>query len=296
MSLSNGEAGRGRVLMGIGSAGPQETTVAEMEARRSPMHFEEMEARFWERVRAKAGEKAKDILSKAMAEAEEIKARAHEEGYREGVARQAEEYAAHVDELSQAVSETMAAVREERKSLWRGYREDFVSLLRLAVEKTIGSELSERRLDVASNLLDEALDLIDSRSTLTVTVHPDMEELLGQLLEQARTSGMGLDRVRLRSNPAVQPGGVVLESADGMVDNSIESRWAEVETIFSRLSVDEDDEAPPAEPADNGAPQQTAGEEGSSDTAQAEAAPAEAAPANAAPANAAPDNPPQQNE
>ena len=57
MSLSDEEATgvlTGRVILGAGLAGPGETTVAELEAHRSPEELEKVELRFWERLRAKA--------------------------------------------------------------------------------------------------------------------------------------------------------------------------------------------------------------------------------------------------
>ncbi len=261
MSSSEGgqrPPGSARVFVGLDASGPHETTVAEIEARRSPLHFEEVEARFWERVREKAGAKAKEILAQAMAEAEEIKARAKEEGYQEGMAQSAADYEAHVGELTAAVSETLASVQAERQSLWAGYREDFAKLLKIAVERTIGSELEARRWELAKSLLDEALDLIDARTNLTVRVQPDAAGLFEELLRRALEGGARLDRWRIKPDPSVAMGGVILESADGMVDNSVGSRWAEVETIFSGLSVGADPDEQPPRAAPEPAPEQPA--------------------------------------
>ena len=49
MSLSDGNAAgvlTGRVILGPGGGGEAETTVSELESRRSPLHFEEVEAQF----------------------------------------------------------------------------------------------------------------------------------------------------------------------------------------------------------------------------------------------------------
>ena len=74
MSLSENNmvgAFTGRVILGPGTDGGEtETTVSELESRRSPMHFEEVEAQFWERVRAKAAAMATDLIAAAQKEAE----------------------------------------------------------------------------------------------------------------------------------------------------------------------------------------------------------------------------------
>ncbi len=242
MSLSNqtGDipAPTGRVVLGIGSAGPQETTVAEIEARRSPMHFERMEAEFWERVRGKAQDKAREIIAQAMAEAERLKASARDEGLAEGARQARDQFEAHLDEMGKAFAETLAAIQKDRKTLWASYRQDFVTLLRLAVEKTLGILLEERRRDVLGSLLDEALDIIDSRTELAVTVNPDDVPMIEELLSRAAATRQGLDRWRVKGDPSLAPGGVRLESRDGMADNTVDSRFAEVERIMGRLRVD----------------------------------------------------------
>ncbi|MFZ5810955.1 MAG: FliH/SctL family protein [Thermodesulfobacteriota bacterium] len=228
----------GRVVMGVGSAGPQETTVAEIEARRSPMHFERIEAEFWERVRAKAQDKAREIISQAMAEAERLKATARDEGLAEGAEQARSQFETHLDEMGKAFAEILEVIQKDRKTLWASYRQDFVTLLRLAVEKTLGILLEERRRDILESLLDEALDIIDSRTDLAVTVHPDDAPMIEELLSRAAASRQGLDRWRVKGDPSLTPGGVRLESRDGMADNTVDSRFAEVEQIMGRLRVD----------------------------------------------------------
>lgn len=228
----------GRVIMGIGAAGPQESTVAEIEARRSPMHFEQVEAEFWARVRGRAKDKAREILEKAMGEGEAIKARAHAEGYDQGMRAAGEEFESQISAMSQAMSETLAAIQAERKSLWACYRTDLATLVRLAVEKTLGVMLDVKRSEILGALLDESLDLIDGRTDLVVSVNPEDAELLGDLLDRAKTQRPGLDRWRIVGDPSIAPGGVRLESREGMVDNTVGTRFAEVDALFSRLAVD----------------------------------------------------------
>lgn len=241
MSLSSPGGGiplaTGRVVMGIGAAGPQETTVAEIEARRTPFPFERMEAEFWERTRAKAQDMAKEIIARAMTEADQIRAAAREEGLAQGTAQAQSQFEAHVDEMGKAFGETLAAIQGDRKSLWEGYRQDFVTLLRLALEKSFGILLDDARREILSSLLDEALDLIDSRTGLSVVVHPDDAPMMEELLARAARTRQGLEGWQIRGDAGLVPGGVRLESRDGMVDNTVNSRFAEVERVFEQLSA-----------------------------------------------------------
>ena len=49
----------------------------------------------------------------------------------------------------------------------------------------------------------------------------------------------------MRADGKLSPGGMMLESTQGMVDNTTESRWAAVEAVLGQLGLD----AAPAEGA-----------------------------------------------
>jgi flagellar assembly protein FliH len=233
----------GRVILGPGGGGEAETTVAELESRRSPLHYEEVEAQFWERVRGKAKAKASEIMGQAMVEAERIKAKAQEDGHAAGVAAAEQQIQTELAQMSASLGKVLESVAAERKTLWTAYRQDLVTLLRLAVERTIGASLAGRRQEILAGLLDEALELVDARESLTLTVHPDDEPLVRELMARAVTDHPGVGRFQVRSNAALLPGSVSLESRDGLVDNTVASRFEAVETLFAQLAAGGSDAA-----------------------------------------------------
>jgi flagellar assembly protein FliH len=246
MSLSDaGETGvlTGRVILGPGQGGEAETTIRELESRRSPVHYEEVENQFWERVRGKATAKASAIMAEAMAEAERIKAKAHEDGYNQGVADAAAQVQTDLAQMADSLGKVLESVAAERRKLWGSYRQDFVTLLRLAVERTIGAVIDTRRQEILGTLLGEALDLVDARDALTLTVHPDDEGLVRELMARAAGERVGIDRFQVKGDSDLIPGSVSLECRDGLVDNSIASRFADVETIFATLAAENPDAA-----------------------------------------------------
>jgi len=250
MSLSDGEERTvltGRVILGPDIAGPGETTVAELEAHRSPEELEKVEARFWERLRAKATAKAQSVIAEAMAEAEHIRTQAREEGYAEGHAEGHAAATAAAEAKSEAELARMTAsfggmvesLSGERARLWDLQREEFLTLLRLAVERTVNAAIDFRRQEILANLLHEALEAIDAKAEPTLTVHPEDEPLLRELLARAQAERPNLGRVVIRVNPELIPGSLFLEYPEGLVDNTIASRFAEVETVFAHLAAAE---------------------------------------------------------
>ena len=53
----------------------------------------------------------------------------------------------------------------------------------------------------------------------------------------------GVSRFQVRANPALLPGSVSLESRDGLVDNTVASRFESVETLFAQLAAGGSDAA-----------------------------------------------------
>lgn len=233
----------GRVILGPGEGGEAETTLCELDARRSPVHYEEVENQFWERVRAKATAKASAIMTQAMAEAEQLKKQAREQGYQDGVAAAETQVKTDLAQMAESLGKILDAVAHERRKLYDSYRRDFVSLLHLAVERTIGAAVDARRREILDSLLGETLDLMEARDAITLIVHPDDEGLVRELMTRAVQERTGLDRYQVKVDPKLIPGSVILETNDGLVDNSLAARFGDVETVFANLAASGDNAA-----------------------------------------------------
>ena len=123
-----------------------------------------------------------------MAEAERIKAKAQEDGYAAGVAAAEKQIQTELSQMADSLAKVLESVAVERKNLWASYRQDFVTLLRLAVERTVGVTIDARREEILGSLLNEALDLVDAKDSLTLTVHPDDEGLVRELMIHGKSA------------------------------------------------------------------------------------------------------------
>lgn len=239
MSLSNqsNDAATGRVIMGKGS-GPDEMTVGELQGQRNLEAWtRKTDEEYMQRVRERATTAAKEIIAKAMDEAAGIREQARQEGYQQGMEEAQQQAEAAVGQYADTLAGALAAVEQGGRQLWEQHRADMVELVRLAVHKTIGIEMNEQRSEMMAALLDQALETIDSLSRLTIRVSPAEQEIVEALMETARQRHPNLERWTVRAEDSLQPGSMIVESDEGMVDNSTQARWASVEPVFDQLHV-----------------------------------------------------------
>lgn len=228
--------GNARVVMGLTDTGPSEMTVHEIEGTKTQPLDEKTELEFWARVRAKAQAKAREILEQAMVDAEQERAKAREDGFQQGLAQASEACEAHLAGMGGTLSGLLQELEHERATLWERHRQEFAALLHLAVSKTLHTELSENRRDILANLLEQAIDLMDTRAGFTVVVHPEDEPAVAELLEQAKKAHQGLGPWRVKGDPALAAGGVRLESDAGVVENTVDARFEQIAELLGRMS------------------------------------------------------------
>jgi len=231
--------GNARVVMGMGTPGPSEMTVHQIEGTKTQVLDENTELAFWARVRSKAQAKAKEILNQAMADAEAIREQARQEGLAQGLAEARQAAQNEIAALGGSLAGLMAGLEAERPALWARHRQEFAALLKLSVEKTLHVELAERRQEVLGSLMEQAIEILDTRAGFTVIVHPDDEPAAQALLEAAKSAHPNLGGWRLKTDPGMTPGGVRLESDGGMVDNTLDSRFEQISDLLDRVEFTE---------------------------------------------------------
>ena len=235
--------GGGRVILAHDSPGPKVTSVGALEMPDAGRWDEEACKEYFGRVLAKAQHKAQEIIAVALAEAEQVKARAYEEGRAEGYTQASGEVEAQMAEAARTLGQLLEGLRGQGGKLLAHQSADVAQLIRLAVAKAIGCELAEQRAEALSGLLIEALELIDSKRSLTLTIAPQDRELVESLLERATEEYGDLGQVRINESERIQ-GGVILESEAGLVDNTPDTRLAEVQAVLDQLSLDDDGRDP----------------------------------------------------
>lgn len=241
MSLSDGAAAppssvaTGRIIIGPRSAGLAELT---LNSARQAALSQESEEDYLERVRRKAQDMAKEILSQAMAEAERLREQAREQGRLEGGKKAEAEVKKIKEQKALECKALLESLRRAGQDVWRSHRQDLVLLVQVMVEKVLAVELEANRRESLASLLDQAVDVMDAKRRVVVTVHPRDADLMEELLEQAKTGG-GLENCKVKTDEGIEPGGLLLECDHGMVDNTIASRKASLNAVLDQLTLEE---------------------------------------------------------
>jgi flagellar assembly protein FliH len=238
----------GKVLMGVDTPGPDQMSLQEMEGKKRLSWDDSAGDELMRRVRARAQAMAKDLLMQAQAEAEQIKADAHDQGYQEGLQQAQAELDQAVTSISQQFGATLTSLQSQGRTLFSQQRQEIVGLIKLAVNKLIGQAMDQDREAVSGRLLEEALERIDSRRELTVRCSPEDLELMDELLRQAQQNHPDLKNWKIRADQAVRGGGVVLDSGVGMVDNTLDARMQSVSFVFDQLTASAKSVEPKPEP------------------------------------------------
>lgn len=227
----------GRVIMGLNSSGKaEESTIQEMEGKKQPTWDDSTDQEYFERVRTKAQNMAKDIIAKAMTEAEQIKQQAYEEGHAQGLEAAQEQNTQHLAQISDNLGAVIQGIENEGNAIIGARIQDSVALVMTVIEKALGIEMESRRQEILASLFEEALNRIESQTSLTIRVSPDDQQALEPLLEQAREDHPEISRWKVKADSSIENGGIVLEAEDGMVDNTVTSRWSGVEDILVKLA------------------------------------------------------------
>ena len=227
----------GKVIIGMGTPGPDEMTIQELEGKRQLIWDDSTNDEYMERVKKKAKEKAKEIMMLAELEAEALLATARIKGYEEGLAQAQTELDQHTQAMSTEVENLLIQLGAQGTAIFENRRQDIISLIRLAVEKTLKVEMDEKRTISLEALMLEALERIESQRQLAIKCAPPDAPELEIFLKSIQDRNPSLKYWTVKSDPALESGGIIVEAAEGKIDNAIATRWAGVEPIMEQLAA-----------------------------------------------------------
>ena len=172
----------------------------------------------------------------AYAEADAIRSTAHENGFHTGLGEAEQTIAAHEQQRDAAVSAILRRIQQQCGVIFEAWRGELTALSRQAVETATGWVMTEERAAVFAQMLADAVAAMEQHQVVTAKVNPQDADVLADLLRQTHEQ-LGLQTWRVEADPVVEPGGLVLETDTGRVDNLPSMRRVVVEEALTRLGV-----------------------------------------------------------
>ena len=186
----------------------------------------------FEQLHAPAGSahSAGDVLSAALAEAEQVRAQAWAAGEADGRAAGLAAARAEAEPALSALGAAVQAVEQLRDHLISELELDAVELAFGLCEQVIAGVLSvepERVVDVARNALRHLAD----RRQVTLVVNPDDLVVMTDSVEQLQASLGGIEHLAVQSDRRVARGGAIARTDAGEIDSGIETQLQKARDI-----------------------------------------------------------------
>jgi flagellar assembly protein FliH len=170
-----------------------------------------------------------DPVALARAEADAIRARAHEEGLATGLQAAAAEVAPALEALEAAVAGVEALRGEVADAVERGA----VALALRIAEQAVGAALEaqpERIVDAVRG----ALRRLVERERVVVLVHPDDLDAVRAAGEELVSRLGGIESFDVQAERRVTRGGAVVRTAEGEADATVETKLARAREVLQR--------------------------------------------------------------
>lgn len=170
---------------------------------------------------------ANKIISEAQKEAIIIKENARKEGFEigrdEGFAESKKEIEIMIDRLKTIIYATI----KERENILVHSEKQIINLIITMVKKIV-KKLTEEEENVVINNTKEALSIIRGAMKVYIHVNPDDYEFTTKHKEELIRMIEGMPEVKFFENPAVDKGGVIIETDIGEVDARISTQLEEI--------------------------------------------------------------------
>jgi flagellar assembly protein FliH len=162
-------------------------------------------------------EQAASVIAVAQAEADAIRAAAHEEGRAQGFAAARDEARAEIDTALATLEVAARDVLDAREALCEVAERRAIDLALAIAEKVVGAELAVRP-ELVLDACSAALRRTIRRDGLVLEVHPDDLELVREGLVDLGSRLGDLGRLEAVGERRVARGGCILRTSEGEIE------------------------------------------------------------------------------
>lgn len=178
---------------------------------------------------------AERIIQEANVEKENIKATAHQDGYKEGHEQGFMEGQNEVNRLVERIHKIVESVMVRREEILCETEQQIVELVLLMTRKVVKIISENQKTVVLSNVL-AALKKIRTRGNITLRVNTEDLKLTTAHVDEFIKRIENVNGISVIEDSAVDKGGCIVETDFGAIDARISSQLAELESKIMEIS------------------------------------------------------------
>lgn len=178
---------------------------------------------------------AERIIQEANVEKENIKATAHQDGYKEGHEQGFLEGQNEVNRLVERVHKIVESVMVRREEILCETEQQIVELVLLMTRKVVKIISENQKTVVLSNVL-AALKKIRTRGNITLRVNTEDLKLTTAHVDEFIKRIENVNGISVIEDSSVDRGGCIVETDFGAIDARISSQLAELESKIMEIS------------------------------------------------------------
>ena len=178
---------------------------------------------------------AERIIQEANVEKENIKATAHQDGYKEGHEQGFMEGQNEVNRLVERVHKIVESVMVRREEILCETEQQIVELVLLMTRKVVKIISENQKTVVLSNVL-AALKKIRTRGNITLRVNTEDLKLTTAHVDEYIKRIENVNGISVIEDSSVDRGGCIVETDFGAIDARISSQLAELESKIMEIS------------------------------------------------------------
>ncbi len=178
---------------------------------------------------------AERIIQEANVEKENIKATAHQDGYKEGHEQGFIEGQNEVNRLVERVHKIVESVMVRREEILCETEQQIVELVLLMTRKVVKIISENQKTVVLSNVL-AALKKIRTRGNITLRVNTEDLKLTTAHVDEFIKRIENVNGISVIEDSSVDRGGCIVETDFGAIDARISSQLAELESKIMEIS------------------------------------------------------------
>ena len=216
-------------MAGIIKAGRQ--TGEDRSTQSVAFNFDDMTVaadKYLDRIRSDAAQ----IVASAKQEAEQLRRQAQNDGRRQAVEQAEQEVAELVRKqlagVLPALERAVEQLQQARQDWGKQWEQNAVHLAAAIAARVIRRELSQTP-QIPLDLVREALELVSGSTQITLRLHPADRQALGSGVEELAARLAKLAPADVVADPDVTPGGCIVTTEFGEIDQRIESQLARIE-------------------------------------------------------------------